>query len=84
MWEGSSAGASVITPTADESALATAPKYRNAPRFRVPAPQISAHVDDAEDPEMAAYNRYLLSLHEKDLEKGLQKDLEKHRTGGAA
>ena len=37
----------------------TAPACREAPRFRVPAPQVTAHVDDAEDPEMAAYNRYL-------------------------
>lgn len=40
-----------------------------APRFRVPAPQVTAQVDDAQDPAMAAYNRYLHSLHEKDLAK---------------
>lgn len=55
---------------AEESPLETAPKYREAPRFRVPAPQVTAHVDDAEDPEMAAYNRYLLELHEKDVAGG--------------
>jgi hypothetical protein len=41
-----------------------------APRYRVPAPQVAAHVEDAEDPEMAAYNRYLESLHQKDLAGG--------------
>jgi hypothetical protein len=41
-----------------------------APRYRAPAPQITAHVDDAEDPAMAAYNRYLNSLHQKDLATG--------------
>jgi hypothetical protein len=41
-----------------------------APRFRVPAPQITPQVDDAEDPAMAAYNRYLNSLHENDLTGG--------------
>jgi hypothetical protein len=40
---------------------------RKAPRYRVPAPQITPHVDDAEDPAMAAYNRYLQSLHEQDV-----------------
>ena len=40
------------------------------PAFRVPAPQVVAKVDDAEDPEMAAYNRYLSSLREKDLAEG--------------
>ncbi len=41
-----------------------------APRFRVPAPQITPHVDDREDPAMAAYNRYLSSLHEQDMAGG--------------
>ena len=41
-----------------------------APRYRAPAPQIAAHVDDADDPEMAAYNRYLESLHNKDVAAG--------------
>jgi hypothetical protein len=41
--------------------------YPQAPRFRVPAPQVTAEVDDSEDPAMAAYNRYLHSLHEQDL-----------------
>ncbi len=46
----------------------TAQGRPKAPSFRVPAPQIAPHVDDAEDPEMAAYNRYLAALHDKDLE----------------
>ncbi len=41
-----------------------------APRYRAPAPQITPHVDDAEDPAMAAYNRYLESLHRKDVSAG--------------
>jgi hypothetical protein len=38
-----------------------------APRYRVPAPQVPVTVDEDEDPEMAAYNRYLSALHERDL-----------------
>ncbi len=53
-----------------EGEQVTASARREAPRFRVPAPQVVAHVDDAEDPEMAAYNRYLAALHDKDFEKG--------------
>ena len=34
-----------------------------APRYRLPAPQVTARVDEDEDPEMAAYNRYLQALH---------------------
>lgn len=51
-------------PTAERVKTAKRPK---ASRFRVPAPQITPHVDDAEDPDMAAYNRYLQSLHKQDL-----------------
>jgi hypothetical protein len=43
------------------------------PRYRVPAPQVAAHVDESEDPEMAEYNRYLESLHEKDLAGGAKR-----------
>ena len=53
-----------------DSERSTAAALPKAPRFRVPAPQVTAEVADAEDPEMAAYNRYLNSLHEKDLAKG--------------
>jgi hypothetical protein len=48
----------------------TGEAYRGAPRFRVPAPQVTAHVDDTEDPAMAAYNRYLASLHDEDVAAG--------------
>jgi hypothetical protein len=48
----------------------SAAAYPQAPRFRVPAPQVTAQVDDAEDPEMAAYNRYLSALHDKDVTAG--------------
>lgn len=53
-------------PTGDRVSAASGPPRPKAPRFRVPAPQVTAHVDDAEDPAMAAYNRYLNSLHEQD------------------
>jgi type VI protein secretion system component VasK len=43
-----------------------AEKRPRAPRYRVPAPQVTATVDDDEDPEMAAYNRYLNALHQRD------------------
>ena len=59
-----------------EGAHASAAAYPEAPRFRVPAPQVTAQVDDAEDPEMAAYNRYLSALHDK--------DVGKQSAGGAA
>jgi hypothetical protein len=42
------------------------------PRYRVPAPQVPVTVDDDEDPEMAAYNRYLSALHERDLSRESQ------------
>jgi hypothetical protein len=48
----------------------SAAAYPEAPRFRVPAPQVTVQVDDAEDPEMAAYNRYLSALHDKDVAAG--------------
>ncbi len=38
-----------------------------APRYRVPAPQVTPEVDEDEDPEMAEYNRYLIALHMKDM-----------------
>jgi hypothetical protein len=43
------------------------------PRHRMPAPQVAAHVEDSEDPEMAEYNRYLELLHEKDLSGGAKR-----------
>ena len=48
----------------------SAPDRPKLPRFRVPAPQVTAVVDDAEDPDMAAYNRYLKSLHKQDIAGG--------------
>ena len=43
------------------------------PRYRMPAPQVAAHVEESEDPEMAEYNRYLESLHDKDLTGGVKR-----------
>jgi hypothetical protein len=57
------------------SGVVKAPRRRmpNMPTYRLPAPQVQAHVDEAEDPEMAEYNRYLESLHEKDLAGGTKR-----------
>ncbi len=57
-------------PKEGEYAPAGGSAYPEAPRFRVPAPQVTAQVDDTEDPQMAAYNRYLSSLHEQDVAAG--------------
>jgi hypothetical protein len=59
-----------LSPEPKEGAKRPMPR---APRYRVPAPQIEAHVDDAEDPEMAEYNRYLEQLHQKDLAGGARR-----------
>jgi hypothetical protein len=56
--------------TDEDGEQVTTRARREAPRFRVPAPQVVAHVDDTEDPEMAAYNRYLSALHDKDVAAG--------------
>jgi hypothetical protein len=58
------------TAETEEGEQVTTRVRREAPRFRVPAPQVTARVDDAEDPEMAAYNRYLSALHDKDVAAG--------------
>ncbi len=53
-----------------KTAQASAAARPKGPRYRAPAPQITAHVNDAEDPDMAEYNRYLSSLHQQDLATG--------------
>ncbi len=55
----------------ESDAAAARPK---SPRHRVPAPQVSVQIDEKADPELAAYNRYLQALHEKDTMKDAARD----------
>ena len=55
-----------LTGSGQEKAKKDEARRLKAPRYRAPAPQVTATVDDDEDPEMAAYNRYLQALHKTD------------------